>query len=61
MIIMLPDVGVSTSYRGAICICAPRPGHRHAVGKKIVDGLDMEGFLDFGVGRDQEMQEDERR
>lgn len=29
-----------------------------AVGGDVVDGLDVEGFLDFGVGRDEEVEED---
>lgn len=47
MVIVLANIGISTSCRG------PRP--RHTVGKKIVDGLDMEGFLDFRIRRDEQM------
>lgn len=52
---MLPNIGISTRYRG------PRPRPRYTVGKQIVDGLDMEGFLDFRIGRDEKMQQHERR
>lgn len=51
MVIVLANIGISTSYRGP----RPRLRPRHTVGKKIVDGLDMEGFLDFRIGRDEQM------
>ena len=32
---------------------------RKAVGQDVVDSLDMEGLLDFGVGSDEEVEEDQ--
>lgn len=34
---------------------------RNPVSLNVVDGLDMEGLLDLGIGRDEEVEEDQGR
>lgn len=51
MVIMFLQIGHSS----AIII----PWRGNAIREDIVDGLDMKGFLDFGVWGDEEVEEDE--
>lgn len=51
MVIMFLQIGHST----AIII----PWRGNAIREDIVYGLDMKGFLDFGVWSDEEVEEDE--